>query len=557
MVKHQLASVTKTLRETATDPFRFDDLVDKWNAVFDLEDTDEPIEAHLAAAVDETFHVIADQGTSDVVDPRLRQVLNALTHASFVVRADGIVVAMNDAAIASMPFDPGDRVSDFGYWLDRGEGLPEVIAAALNRRNASDVILRRAVQDKTNRTATIAIVPTTDRQEARALVFVIDPQWRDEVKTMLGQAYELTAAETGILMAFLDGNGIKEIAKLRGTSEATVRTQFHTIMNKTGARTQAELMRNTIAVSQFFGDAEKVAEVARHPNRRRFTMPRAGGRSVDLTLSGDLSGRLVVAIADATLFTHPEPVEQAFKEAGICMAILCRPGFGSTDPPSRGQDYLTCLSEDVSAVVKQLGYEKFVLMGHNTSSVFAYGIAAQFPDGLHRLFIKSTLLPAPYLKGDRVRSPWARALMRGLHNSPRMYNVMIYSAIRAWKAMGSRRMLLMQLRGFALDTDWAKKPEVYKEYEAAMQKTLAQGTEHAVLSFEYARRDWTDCVRNCPVPIEVVRGEHDPSSDPVAIRNFCENHKSKITLNEIPGAGYLTFITHTNQMIRLLDKALG
>ncbi|MEL6523616.1 MAG: alpha/beta hydrolase, partial [Pseudomonadota bacterium] len=59
-----------------------------------------------------------------------------------------------------------------------------------------------------------------------------------------------------------------------------------------------------------------------------------------------------------------------------------------------------------------------------------------------------------------------------------------------------------------------------------------------------------------PVPIEIVRGEHDPSSDPVAIRNFCEYHKGKITVNEIPGAGYLTFITHTNEMIRLLNKAL-
>ena len=557
MASAPIEDVAKTLREAAQDPFRFDDLVDKWNAVFDQEDAVDPIDAQLSDAVDETFHVIADEGAIDAVEPRLRQILNTLPHSAFVVRSDGIVAAMNEAAIARLPFDPGDPVDNLVYALDRGEALSDAIRAALDRRNSSEVLMRRAVHVETDRSATIAIVATSDSNEKRALVFVIDPQWRKEVETLLGRAFELTDAETGVLMTFLDGHGLKEIARQRGTSHATVRTQFQTIMSKTGSRTQAELMRNTIAVSQFFTDIGQVADVARHPNRRRFDMLRAGGRSVDVTLAGDLSGKLVIAIAEGTLFTHPAQVEQAFKDAGICMVSICRPGFGRTDPADSERDYLECFAEDVLALADQLGQQKFVLMGHNMSSVYAYGLASILAPRLHSLFVKSTLVPAPYLDAQRVRSPWAKALMRGVNGSSRMYKIMVYSAIRAWKVMGSRRMLLMQLRGYQPDEDLAKQPFVYNEYDAAMKMSQAQGPEHAVRSFLFAKEDWSHWVSECPVPIHVVQGQHDPSSDPATVTDFANRHSEQITLHRIPNAGYLTFITHTRTMIDLLECAFA
>lgn len=557
MASAQIEKVAKTLRETAADPFRFDDLIEKWNAVFDEEEIERDLDGQLADAVDDTFHVIADKGASDVVEPRLRQILNSLPHSAFVVRSDGIVAAMNEAAIERMPFDPGDSVDNVVYALDVGLSLSDAIKSALNRRNSTEVIMRRAVHQQTDRAATIAIVPTTDSNEARALVFVIDPQWRREIETLLSRAYELTDAETGVLMAFLDGHGLKEIASARGTSHATVRTQFQTVMAKTGARTQAELMRNTIAVSQFFSDIGKVADVARHPYRRRFDMLRAGGRSVDVTLAGDHNGRLVIAIAEGTLFTHPPQVEEAFKRAGICMASVCRPGFGRTDPADDDKDYLAQFAEDIESIADQLGHEKFVLMGHNMSTVYAYGLAQHVGPRLHSLFIKSTLVPAPYLVADGVRSAWARALMLGVNKSPRMYKIMVYSAIRAWKAMGSRRMLLMQLRGYAPDVELAKQPFVYNEYDAAMKMSQAQGPDHAVRSFLFAQQDWTNWVSECPVPIHVVQGQFDPSSDPSSVLAFSHRHKDRIELHHIPDAGYLTFISHTDLMIELLNKAFS
>ena len=121
--------------------------------------------------------------------------------------------------------------------------------------------------------------------------------------------------------------------------------------------------------------------------------------------------------------------------------------------------------------------------------------------------------------------------------------------------MGSRRMLLMQLRGYARDVELAKQPFVYNEYDTAMKMLQAQGPEHAVRSFVFAQQNWTNWVSEGPVPIHVVQRQFDPSSDPSSVWAFSHSHKDKIELHHIPDAGYLTFISHTDLIIELLNKA--
>lgn len=545
--------IEDTLRKSARDPFLFTELVDTWNAVFDAGDAKNPEPNDFDTVIDETFQAIASEGTGHVISPRMRHMINALPHIAIVVRADGLVAAMNEAALERLPCDPGDQVTKMGYALEHGEDLSAVISGALDRRNSnSDVIMKLAAHEKDDRRATLAIVPSIDDGFARALVFVIDPVWREEVQGLLSRAYNLTTAELEILMAFLEGRNLKDIAASRNRSFTTVRTQFQTILNKAGAATQAELMRNTIAVSQFFTDIGNVADVARHPNRRRFDMLCEGGRSVDVTLTGDMRGPLVISIPDATQFLFPARVEEAFKAAGLCVAFLCRPGTGQTDPALDGQDYIDCLAEDVTALLDHLKKKKAVLLTNNMSSVFVYPLGSIIPDLISRMVITSTLVPGPQFDGSNTRSPWARALMRAVRQAPGMYKVMIHSAIKAWKAMGSRRMYLLQLKGFAPDVGKGSRPEVVEAYDAAMRSTLAQGTDTALLSFEYAAKDWTSWIDDCQVPIELVQGHHDPSSSYAGIERFAALHPDKITLHGIEDAGYLTFLTHTDLMLEKL-----
>lgn len=64
--------------------------------------------------------------------------------------------------------------------------------------------------------------------------------------------------------------------------------------------------------------------------------------------------------------------------------------------------------------------------------------------------------------------------MRAVRQSPKMYKVIIHSAIKAWKAVGSRRMYLMQLNGFETDVIAGKKPEAVAADDQAMCSTLSR-----------------------------------------------------------------------------------
>ncbi len=551
--------IEKTLRQSANDPLRFAELMDTWNDLFATQ-ADERSEMPLDVVEDmiqSSFAVIADESNLDVIGSRLIQAINKLPHSALVVRADGIITAMNETALERLTLDPGDRIDQIGDALDQAESLSQVVGQSLDRHSsAGEVKFCRAVLTATSRPATLAIVPSPPFDgTGNAVIFVIDPVWRAEVETLLSTVYGLTEAEAEITMAFVDGYSLKEIAQQRGRSHATVRTQFQTIMAKAGASTQAELMRNTVAVSQFFIDLEPVTEVARHPYRKKFDLFRPGGRSVDVTLCGDLSGDLVIYIPDMTQVTFQASIEAAFRGAGLCVASLCRPGFGRTDPPPQGMLYEECLAQDIAAFQDQYGVNASALMAHNTSTSFAFRMGSLIPQRIRRIVLLSTLVPSPFLKAANVRSPWVSALVRTTHSAPTLQRTVVAAAIRSWKVIGSRRMFAMQLASYKPDVALASQPDSVAEHDHAVTTALAQGLDYAMIVFEHAMRDWSDWVSECAVPVEIIQGAHDPVAAADVVHSFVEAFPDNLTLHTLDDAGYMVLLSHTNFVVECLAAA--
>lgn len=559
-LQHKKSQHTKLdLEALATDPFRFEELVETWNAVFDREALDRVSNAS-EAAFDAALVAITQNEDSDIIGARLRHLINGLPHATLVVRQDGVLQAMNRVAMGRMTCDPGDHVDALGLALEGSERLQAVVARLLDRRNdpAGEVGLYRAVEDATARTLTLAVVPSPrgEGEMGQALLFLIDPVWRQETEAIMARAFNLTEAECGVLFAFLDGQTLKDIALSRGRSLATIRTQFQKIMEKTGAHGQADLMRNTLAVSQFFQDVQDVSEVASHPRRKRFDMLRPGGRSIDVTLAGKMDGALVVFIADTTQWTFHAHIEEAFHNAGLCVASLCRPGYGRTDPPPRGEEYDPCLADDIKALMVQTGTERCVIWGHNTSTPFAVRSGMLLEDQVSCVFLHSAVTPAPFFDADQVGTPWVSAVMRALRGSPTMYRLMVRAGIKAWQAMGTRRIYAMQLRGNDSDVALATTPESVAEFDASIKQVMAQGLDYSIMAFDYAAKDWSDWVTACRAPVHLMQGTQDGTSPIGAARAMAAAFPGKVTLQELEGAGFMALLSHTDVFVAALQEAV-
>jgi len=60
---------------------------------------------------------------------------------------------------------------------------------------------------------------------------------------MIGDLYELTPAETRVLVAIVEIGGVPRVASFLGISETTVKTHLGHLFRKTGTKRQADLVK--------------------------------------------------------------------------------------------------------------------------------------------------------------------------------------------------------------------------------------------------------------------------------------------------------------------------
>jgi DNA-binding CsgD family transcriptional regulator len=83
---------------------------------------------------------------------------------------------------------------------------------------------------------------------ARVLAVFHDSEARVRLEPrLLVQLHGLTPTEAALASALAEGRTLSEFARARGCSEQTARTHLKHVLDKTGTRRQAELVRNLLA----------------------------------------------------------------------------------------------------------------------------------------------------------------------------------------------------------------------------------------------------------------------------------------------------------------------
>lgn len=551
------AKTPKSLRDAihahAADPFRFPELISAWNTFFDAY-TDPDFSAFESDAKKALSDIDA-ASDSDATSLQIQRMLAAFPSPVLVVRQDGTILRMNDCAMREISVDPGDNIDTVPISLIGGATISAQITSSLDGKGKhGTVVFRQAVHNRDDHNLTLAFISAQTVATPFTLVFVIDPQWQNAALAVVTEAFQLTGAETEVLQGLLRGHDILAIAKSRDTSRATVRTQMQTIMSKAGVSSQAELVRNALALTQFQVDIEQVAAVARHPHRKRFNLMRKGGRSVEVVLAGDMNGKLVVFVPDITVYSFSPTNEANLASHGLCFATVARPGYGGTDPAPEGEHDAT-MAADIVALQDQFGVTSSVLLAHSTATGYAFRLGGLIPDRLSSIVLLSTLPPMPYLIKRGIVSPWAGAVLRSGKTTPTLLRLMVAAGLRAWKAMGSRRFARMQLSDNPEDVVVCDQVELLTEMDAALAAATAQGVEVAVRDLSMATSDWTDWARACRTPAILFHGTKNPIAPVEVVRDFAKDFPERVTLVEVPEAGFMVAETHRSRLTELLLNA--
>ncbi|MEO9516767.1 MAG: hypothetical protein ABJH45_00275 [Paracoccaceae bacterium] len=154
------------LRRTGHDPFKFNDMLERWNAAFENDRTN-PVTPELEQAADQAILEITARDDSELIGGRLRLLVQSLTHAAFVVDEHGKLTGINEAAMRSTLLGPGDPLDDLEFKIEKAEQISSLVRRSISQRNSTgEVVLKRAMHKTDDRSASIAIVPSLQTNEA-------------------------------------------------------------------------------------------------------------------------------------------------------------------------------------------------------------------------------------------------------------------------------------------------------------------------------------------------------------------------------------------------------
>jgi pimeloyl-ACP methyl ester carboxylesterase len=208
---------------------------------------------------------------------------------------------------------------------------------------------------------------------------------------------------------------------------------------------------------------------------------------------------------------------EALSDKFQCVAIDQR-GYNLSDKPKGVENYdVRLLVGDVAAVVKSLGHDKAIIVGHDWGGLVAWQVALNLPQMTEKLIILN--LPHP------------RGLARELANDPAQQKASQYA--RNFQQPGAT-MTPVQL------AFWVKDPEVKKKYIEAFQRSDVE----AMLNYykrNYPREPYvedTSPVVKTQMPVLMIHGLADTALLSGALNNTWDWMGKDLTLVTIPGAGH-------------------
>jgi pimeloyl-ACP methyl ester carboxylesterase len=230
------------------------------------------------------------------------------------------------------------------------------------------------------------------------------------------------------------------------------------------------------------------------------------------------SGPLIVMIHGFPDFWYTwRDQMEALSDKYQCVAIDQR-GYNLSDKPKGVENYdVRLLVGDVAAVIKALGRDKAIIVGHDWGGLVAWQVALNLPQMTEKLIILN--LPHP------------RGLSRELANNPAQQKASLYARnFQKPETTVTPEQIVF----------WVKDPDAKKKYLEAFKRSDTE----AMLNYyrrNYPREPYvedTSPVVKTKMPVLMIHGLGDTALLSGALNNTWDWMGQDLTLVTIPGAGH-------------------
>ena len=244
----------------------------------------------------------------------------------------------------------------------------------------------------------------------------------------------------------------------------------------------------------------------------------SGGVKIHYATVG--SGPLIVMIHGFPDYWYTWRRQMEGLEDKFQVVAIDQRGYNMSDKPEGVSNYeMRLLMGDVISVIKHLGKDKAIIVGHDWGGAVAWTLAMNAPQFVERLIILN--LPHP------------RALGRELAHNPEQQKNSAYA--RRFQTEGAEKALSPEVLA-----GWVKDAEARPKYVEAFGRSDIK----AMLNYykaNYPREPYVEDsspVKKVQCPVLMLHGLKDTALLPPALNNTWEYLQRDLTLITVPEAGH-------------------
>ena len=495
--------VIDRLYGVALNPETMNDLVDHWSALMtpqwrrSAHGRNGMLESSgLLRHFSRVEQVLYQQGGRHQCGAEENELRRYRRAAAFTLSGSLRISAMNHAAAKMLGAQLGDTLSCLQI---RDEDLAALSRAAfgLNRRARADSLppsqlirARRLVDDR----LVLMLIRLIQRDGAPdgILVATTEVDWSNNATRLLRDAYHLTQAEAEVMVALTESNTLKDIARSRGRSVDTIRTQVKSILTKTEAHGQNDLLRLAISVMNI-APPETLPDVGEPADRTRISrggvelpplpfsrIARPDGRWMEYLEFGDPKGRpTLFYCSNHGLCRWPASGEFTAAQAGLRVIVPVRPGYGGSTPISPTDDRMEICAQDCIALMDQLHIPSAHLLVLDADMMFASHLHKKVPERVLGVLGVSALLPLGGAEHYERMGRWQKFMLGAARFTPQVLPFLVPASLAMARRMGKAEFVRMAYGNSAADVAITRSPRQFEAMASGSEILLGGGIEAA------------------------------------------------------------------------------
>jgi pimeloyl-ACP methyl ester carboxylesterase/DNA-binding CsgD family transcriptional regulator len=472
------------------------------------------------------------------------------------LNAKGLVTHCSDDGAALLSLSPGMRLKDLS--MD-GKTLQSALVhlRQVASGNGEGSFRLLPIYGSGEQRIFLGLKPIdTPRGDAVAHLSLVEFGWSGTAGQTIVNSFGLSLSEQDILKSIVQGKTLNELALLRKRSIATVRTQAKSLLAKTGARSQTDLVRIFAAVS--LANRSPIEIGLSTPETQGGQITLKDGRLMQVEQVGAASARPVLLLHNmfGSVIRSPK-IEAALARHGLRLVLPWRPGFaGSSWMVRTPQESLQGHVEDLREMMDQLGIERTVVLGQVSGSFYAAAAAKLLPDRVAGSIAIGGL--PPILSRSQIDNlpAWPRLFAYTARYFPKVLSMLIRGSTGLIPDNRLGVLLDNMYAASAADSAVIKDPALHENLVSQYRRAFSQGTVGYEMDTSIAASDWAcDIFDGLRDPIIFVHGCEDQVT-PIAQLHDVASKVTTIQVMPVEGAGQLILQQYPDVIFELAARIL-